>query len=184
MKKGLGWPIGLTVILLATVVGNIGVIVLTKDDPSFAVEPDYYRKAVEWDSTQASQARSDALAWAVSARIASQSDGAAELVLALTDAAGVAVPNAEVRGSLLHIARAAEVQEVSFAATADGHYAATVPMARAGVWELRLTASRQSAAGDAEHFVHTIRLDTEQPGGVPAGAVVGAGARVAPPLGP
>ena len=49
MKRGMGWPIGIVAILLAGVVGNLAVIVITKDDPSFSVEPDYYRKAVDWD---------------------------------------------------------------------------------------------------------------------------------------
>lgn len=169
MKRGMGWPIGMGVILAATVLGNIGVIVFTRDDPSFAVEPDYYRKAVEWDSTQATQARSDALDWEVSTQLVAQPDGATQLLLTLTDASGAVVEGASVLGALLHVARASEVQQVAFAATGDGHYIATVPMARAGVWELKLTANRQAASGEAQQFVHTVRLDTEPPADPPLG---------------
>lgn len=157
MKKGMGWPIGVVVILAATVAGNIGVIVLTKDDPSFAVEPDYYRKAVSWDSTQARIAESNALAWSVSAEVANDSAGENVLTLQLLDHAGVAVRDAQLTGELLHVARANAVQSVVFLETADGRYAVTVPMDRPGVWELRLAAVRA-----ADRFQQTLRIDTDR----------------------
>lgn len=153
MKKGLGWPIGIATILFATVASNVGVILLTKDDPSFAVEPDYYRKAVEWDSTTARRARSDALGWQVTPRV-TVGDRASVLALALVDAAGAPVTGATVRGELLHVARAADMQVVTFTSDGDG-YAATVQMPRAGVWELRLEAQR-----GADTFLRTLRLET------------------------
>ncbi len=158
MKKGMGWPIGIVAILAATVGGNIAVIVLTKDDPSFAVEPDYYRKAVAWDSTQARIAQSDALVWTVSATVSDNVAGARVLTLNLLDQTGAAVHNAQLTGTLLHVARANDVQSVVFAETSSGQYAATVPMARRGMWELRLAAVR-----NAEQFQQTMRIDTERP---------------------
>jgi nitrogen fixation protein FixH len=157
MKKGMGWPIGVVVILAATVAGNIGVIVLTKDDPSFAIEPDYYRKAVAWDSTQARIAQSNALAWTVSAAVSDNSVGENVLTLQLLDHTGAAVQDARLTGTLLHVARANEVQSVVFAETPDGRYAATVPMDRRGMWELRLAAVR-----NAEQFQQTVRIDTDR----------------------
>jgi nitrogen fixation protein FixH len=158
MKKGAGWPIGITLILLATVGGNVGVILLTRDDPSFAVEPDYYRKAITWDSTQLVQARSDALAWQVVAAVTDPQAERSTLTLTLTDSVGIVVSGATIAGELRHLARASEVQVVAFTPTADGRYAVSVPMRRAGVWELRLTADRGAA-----HFVETVRLDTSAP---------------------
>ncbi len=159
MKKGMGWPIGIVAILLATVASNVAVILITRDDPSFAVEPDYYRKAVEWDSTAARRARSDALSWQVRARVAPAERGATRLSLDLTDEGGMVVQGAALAGSLLHIARAADVQAVTFTQAPNGAYEATVPMTRDGVWELRLTADRGN-----EHFVHTLRVETGLPG--------------------
>ena len=49
----MGWPIGVATILASTVVANIIVMQIANDDPSFAVEPDYYRKAVNFDATMA-----------------------------------------------------------------------------------------------------------------------------------
>lgn len=157
MKKGMGWPIGIVVILAATVAGNIGVIVLTNDDPSFAIEPDYYRKAVAWDSTQARIAQSDALAWTVSAQVNNQNASLSVLTLTLVDQKGAAVHNARLTGTLLHVARANDVRSVVFTETPGGQYAATVPMARRGMWELRLAAVR-----NAEQFQQTVRIDTDR----------------------
>ncbi|MCU0618023.1 MAG: FixH family protein [Gemmatimonadaceae bacterium] len=153
MKKGLGWPIGIATILFATVASNVGVILITKDDPSFAVEPDYYRKAVEWDSTSARRARSDALGWQVTPTV--QVGGTnSELSLTLVDAQGAPIDGATIAGELLHVARASQMQTVQFTAR-NGGYVATVQMPRAGVWELRLDATR----GD-QRFLRTVRLET------------------------
>ncbi len=157
MKKGMGWPIGIVALLTATVLGNVAVIVITRDDPSFAVEPDYYRKAVDWDSTQARQARSNALAWNVSAAVRAADNGLSVLTLTLQDSSGVVVHDASLTGELLHVARANDVQSVVFTEVADGEYAATVPMQRAGMWELRLAAERNS-----ERFMETVRFETPQ----------------------
>jgi nitrogen fixation protein FixH len=153
MKKGMGWPIGIAAILLATVASNLAVIFLTKDDPSFAVEPDYYRKAVAWDSTAALRARSTALGWRVDAHTTAVADGTV-LALDVLDAQGAPVTGATVQGELLHVARAADVQVVAFT-SADAGYAARVAMPRAGVWELRLRAVRGS-----DTFVETLRVET------------------------
>jgi len=158
MKKGMGWPIGIVAILLASVVGNVAVIMITRDDPSFSVEPDYYRKAVEWDSTAARKARSDALDWRVSARVEPGIGDASRLTLDLTDANGAIVRDATLHGSLLHIARGDDVQQVVFTQTESGAYVASVPMQRTGVWELRLTADR-----DSSHFLQTVRVETLAP---------------------
>jgi len=157
VKKGMGWPIGIVVILAATVAGNIGVIVLTNNDLSFAIEPDYYRKAVAWDSTQARIAQSDALAWTVSAQVNNQDASLSVLTLTLVDQTGAAVHNARLTGTLLHVARANDVQSVVFTETPGGQYVATVPMARRGMWELRLAAVR-----NAEQFQQTVRIDTDR----------------------
>ncbi len=156
MKKGMGWPIGIVVLLAASVVGNIAVIVITREDPSFAVEPDYYRKAVDWDSTQARLARSDALGWNVSAVVRAADSGMSVLTLTLRDRGGVVVHNAALSGELLHVARANDVQSLVFAERADGEYSTTVPMQRAGMWELRLAAVRNN-----ERFVETLRIETQ-----------------------
>lgn len=161
MKKGMGWPIGITVLLLATVASNIGVMMLVHDDPSFAIEPDYYRKAVAWDSTQAVARASDALGWSVQSAVIPSVNGVQVLRLRISDAQGLGVDSAEVHGELRYVARANEVQTVRFVATesADrGTYESPVIMTDTGLWELRLVADRGEA-----HFREIVRLDTSTP---------------------
>ena len=67
MKPGMGWPIGVTVILGATIAVNLWVMKIANSDPSFAIEPDYYRKAVHYDSTMAQQRLNASLGWGVEA---------------------------------------------------------------------------------------------------------------------
>ena len=46
MKREHLWPAGLTLILAITVAANIWVMRIASDDPSFAIEPNYYARAV------------------------------------------------------------------------------------------------------------------------------------------
>ena len=41
MKPGAGWPIGIALVLCATVVGNLVMMRVAGSDPSMAIEPDY-----------------------------------------------------------------------------------------------------------------------------------------------
>ncbi len=161
MKPGAGWPIGIALILATSVAGNLGVIYFTRDDPSFAVEPDYYRKAVVWDSSQVAEDASDALDWSVQATTHKQRDGSTTLELVLLDGAGVALHGASVTGELLHVARANEVQTITFHETTAGQYVARPNMSRVGLWELRLLADRIVPGAASQHFMHTLRLDTD-----------------------
>lgn len=164
MKPGAGWPIGLALILATTVIGNLSVIYFTGDDPSFAVEPDYYRKAVVWDSTQLLNADSKALGWHATVQLeawdGATTDGETALRLTLRDADGHDVPDAEISGELLHIARASVVDTLHFAPSDSGTYLARARMARAGLWELRLAAERHEPGQPVQYFLHTLRLET------------------------
>ena len=55
-------------LLVAWAGANIAFVVITSRDASFAVEPNYYAKALAWDQTMAQQARNEALGWSVSAQ--------------------------------------------------------------------------------------------------------------------
>ena len=138
MKRGSWWPIAITAVLATTVAANIWVMRVASDDPSFAIEPDYYRKAIEWDSTLA-QARQDSiLGWRLTPELqVVRATGKARLSATLTDSTGVPISGAVVRVSALPVARANEVHEVTLAAAGAGEYAAQLDSLREGRWELR-----------------------------------------------
>ncbi len=152
------WPLALTGLLAASACANIAFMVVATRDPSFAVEPDYYAKALAWDRTMAQEEHNRALGWslAVSAEPALR-PGRLRLVVRLGDASGAAIDGAVVTVEALHGARAAEIIRGAFAPAGSGTYEADLPLRRAGLWELRFRVSR----GDD---VFTERVSRDLPG--------------------
>lgn len=155
MKDGRAWPWALGLVLALTVVGNLWVMRVASSDPSFVIEPDYYQKAVNWDSAMAQTARNAALGWTLTARLApAGTDGNATLTAQLRDANGALVTGANLTVEATHNARAAEILAAELTAAEDGSYTAMLPAIRRGIWELRFEVER----GD-ERFTATLRTD-------------------------
>lgn len=152
------WPIAIGLVLGVTVLANVAVYWTANHDPSFAVEPDYYRRAVEWDSTVARERRSAALGWRVDARLAPPEGDHAVLRVRLRSADGGALDSADVRADASHNARGAEVFAVRLVPVGQGEYAGTIPSARQGLWRVDLSAVR-----GADAFVERVTLDNESP---------------------
>jgi hypothetical protein len=145
--------IGAVVFLLLLHAGIQGVIVLASaQDPSFAVEPDYERKAAHWDDVMRERAASDRLGWSATLDTMATGNGRVAVTLGLADGGGAAVARARVRVAAFHVAFAGRILEADLIETAPGSYAATLPMQRPGLWEFRVEAER-----DREKFVRTLR---------------------------
>lgn len=155
MKRGLWWPIAVAGILATTVAANIWVMMIASDDPSFAIEEDYYRKALAWDTTLAQAARNAALGWRLTPEMGPiTSDGRAVLTARLTDSLGAVIPNAVVKVSAVPVVRATEVREATLVAGDAGTYVARVEARRTGQWELRF-----DATVGAERFTQVSRVE-------------------------
>jgi nitrogen fixation protein FixH len=154
MKRGIGWPIGVAVILAATVALNIWVLRVANDDPSFAIEPDSYQKAVDWDSTMAQMRQNAALGWHVAPTLGAFTarDGA-QLQVTVTDAAGAPIPDATVKVAAFFNARANDIIDTTLHRDAAG-YAGTIPVKFGGVWELQFDVRR-----GAQRFTSTSRVE-------------------------
>ncbi|HTK52400.1 MAG TPA: FixH family protein [Gemmatimonadaceae bacterium] len=146
MKPGAWWPIGITGVLATTVAANLWVMRIANDDPSFAIEPDYYQKAITWDSTLA-QARQDSiLGWRLTPRLeVVAATGKTRISATLTDSSGMPIAGAVVRVSALPVARASEVHEATLAAAGVGEYSGQLDAQRQGQWELRFDVRAGSA---------------------------------------
>lgn len=148
------WIAGVVAILGATVGVNLYVLRIASADPSFAVEPDYYGKALRWDDELAQRDHNAALGWRVEPALATTPPAGATLNLRLADAGGRPVRDASVRVRAFAVARAAHVVEATLAAASDGGYSAALPVNRAGLWELRVEAVR-----GRDRFTSVHRLD-------------------------
>lgn len=172
MKQGMGWPIGITIILGATVAANLWVMRVANDDPSFAIEPDYYRKAVQFDSTMAQERANLSLGWAARSTIAPIApDEATELAVALLDAQAAPLSGARVAVMARFNARANDTLTAVLTEAAPGHYRTTLPIRHPGEWEVRVDASKGGARFSTSSRVTAVRTNaTEAPTAAPTGA--------------
>lgn len=165
MKPGMAWPIGIVVVLSTTVIANLAVMRIATSDPSFAVEPDYYKKAVAFDSTMAQERRSNALGWVASTSVAPIStDGTTQLQVILRDDAAQPVTGATVQVTALFIARANALVTVRLAEESAGVYSAPIAIRSPGQWEVRIDAKR-----DTSHFTTSLRTTVTTATAAPPG---------------
>jgi nitrogen fixation protein FixH len=170
MKPGMGWPLGITAILGATIAANLVVMRIANDDPSFAVEPDYYRKAVQYDSTMAQQRENLSLGWGIVTALDPIGDGTrTRLVVQLLDASRSPLPGAQVAVMARFNARANDTLTAVLAEHAPGTYVTNLPIARPGEWEVRVDAAHGSQHFSASTRVTAVRAVAANTG-APAGS--------------
>lgn len=150
------WP---TLIILA-LGGNValGVVLIrvAGADPSFAVEPDYYRKAVEWDSVQLQREHNVHLGWRVDASVPEFSTGdPRSITIRLFDESGVPLSGAEVVAEAMPVAFAHEARTVALIESGvAGEYTGEGVINRIGLWEVRVQVDTPE-----ERFTSNLRLD-------------------------
>lgn len=138
--RGLHWPAMVAIVFL----GNIGlaawVIVASSSDPSFAVESDYYEKAINWNDEIDQRERNAALGWSVSVEGTPRLSeaGWCDVTLAVRDRDGSPIDGAVVTLLALPIARAHETFQLTLDPTGPGTYAGRINEARYGRWQLRV----------------------------------------------
>lgn len=134
------WP-AIIVGLLAGHVLLMGIAVLVAtSDTSFQVVPDYYRKSLEWDRTQAMLRASARLGWTL--RIepgAADLRGQRDVRVTLRDANGEGVAGATVELDYLHAAQA-QPQRATLELDSAGACVASLPMRASGFWQFEALA--------------------------------------------
>lgn len=154
MKKGWYWPWIIIALLVATAAGQGVMLYAATHDPSMAIEPDYYRKAVDWDTQMAQDAANRSLGWTARASIGGVDASGSEVVVALADAEGLPVAGARVRVAAIHNLDGARHVEGTLTEGAGRTYTARLPLHRAGLWELRVDAVR-----GADRFTASLRAE-------------------------
>lgn len=151
------WPAAIVGLLALGVGANVGLLIVANSDPSFAVEDDYYDKAVRWDEKRAQDAANLALGWQLDLSTETTVDAGVPVVqvgVRLTDRDGVPVEGAVIALETFHLARSAQPLRAAPAEVGPGWYVALVPMRRPGLWEFRIDADR-----GGRHF--TARIQQE-----------------------
>lgn len=153
VARGLHWPLLIAALLLIPVVAGGYLAYQATHDPTFAIEADYYRKAVAWDATMAQAEANAKLAWQTTVTTAPAGQ-ALEIVVQLRDPAGANLPDAKLHLDAFFLARSLDVQSSAAQVGPDGRYHATLKLPHAGVHELHLRAER-----GADVFTSVQRLD-------------------------
>ncbi len=102
-------------------------------DKTFAVEPDYYAKAMAWDANRAATRTTDDTGMVVNAGLTPE-----QILVVLSDEDGP-VAGATVEVEYFHRARASARSTVTLAETLHGAYAAPADLPKIGLYDLRLT---------------------------------------------
>jgi nitrogen fixation protein FixH len=158
MKKGWYWPWIIAALLFFTAGFQGWLIYAATHDPSMAVEPDYYRKAVAWNARMAQDSLSESLRWTTSVALGVIARDGARVTLRLSDSTGVPVNGARVRVVAIHNLDGSRHIEGALEPGGDGSYTARLPLDRTGLWELRVDAIR-----GREHFTASLRADATAP---------------------
>lgn len=138
-KSGLFWMLVPVVLLVTSVGGWLLMVSMAVDDPGFAVEPDYYKKASNYDAVIDQRAENSRLSYAVEVvSFALTGERSAHLIVSVRDADGMPLSEARVTALALPVARAFDVQELLLRHRDAGVFEANLQRPRAGLWEVRV----------------------------------------------
>jgi len=152
VKPGSWWPPVIAGALALHVVGSLIVVYVATSDPSYAVEEDYYQKAVAWDERRAQDRTNEDLGWLLEFDVEPPVQPGAQprLQVEILDGGGQPLTEATVTIEAFHYARGDDIVRDTLTEAGDGVYRASLPMRRNGRWQLRFTVDRGS-----DHFTHT-----------------------------
>ena len=151
MKKGSLWPWIIAGALALHVVGSLVVVFVAASNSSYAVEEDYYQKALHWNDKRAQDRTNEDLGWILNltVRPAATPGEQPTLEVHLAEAGGEPIDGAVVAVETFHNARADDILRASLDTVGEGVYRTTLPMRQNGRWEMRFTVDRGQ-----EHFTH------------------------------
>lgn len=148
-------PAGLLGVML---VGLGSLATIAADDPGFALERDYYQKAVAFDRELAQRAENARLEWKfdVSAG-ALGADGTATMRIEIAGPAGP-LSGARVQVEALRNAAAFRVLEAFLPESGPGQYESELRFDHGGLWEVRVAAEQGNSRA-----THVARIQLAEP---------------------
>jgi nitrogen fixation protein FixH len=159
-SSGKFWAL-VPVLLLGSMLVGLGTAAYVAiDDPHFALEPNYYDKAVHWDQAQADSRKSAALGLQLTlAPLSADVAGKVRVELTALDRASAPLEGAVVELDAFPNAFASHVQHVTLRETRPGVYSGELVRSVPGLWELRLSVKR-----GADTFRQVLRRDVARGG--------------------
>jgi nitrogen fixation protein FixH len=144
-KEHILWPAAIIILLVSSVLMMIGVLIAARSDGGARVVDNYYNAAVNWDSLQSVQRRSDSLGWDVSFKTTLNSPGdEVRGFFVIRDNAGKRVPG--VTGSVIlqqpHRTSPALSVELNSEQSSPGEYSISFPGNWRGLIDVVLSASK------------------------------------------
>ncbi|QNN24823.1 FixH family protein [Planctomycetales bacterium ZRK34] len=155
-RRGWNWPMLIVSLLGLQIVLCVIAVYLAVSDPTMAIEPDYYKKAVHWDQSAAEQRESDALGWSHELTVDPSQDtiGRREMTVLIRDADGEPLSGAVVEIEAFANARATQRFNLTLVEQSPGQYTGLLPVRHTGLWEFTLIATY-----DRETYMQTDRID-------------------------
>lgn len=155
-KQGRLWPWMVVGLLLSGVGLNIYMVVVAVRDPSFAVEQNYYQKALSWDKIMAQERVNVQLGWniALQTKVVQDKGGRMLLQAHIQDKQGHTVPNTKIQVEAFHNARSQHRMQRDLVRTPQNLHHTTLPFSRKGIWLFHFTVSRGN-----QRFTQQIRRE-------------------------
>lgn len=153
MKKGSLWPWVIGGALVLHVLTSLAVVFFATTDASYAIEEDYYQKAINWDEKRAQDRTNDELGWSLTFAVTPPTTPGEHPAIEVNLAGINAKPltGATVSLETFHKARSEDIIHITLEPTGDaGRYTALPAMRNNGLWELRFTVTR-----GVDTFTHT-----------------------------
>ena len=160
-NAGRVWAWVPALLLGATLLGLGTLAYIAIDDPHFALEPNYYDKAVHWDTARAEARENEVLGLkiALSAPLVVAADGRLDIALSVQTRRDLPLSGAVLELEAFPNAYASRVQHISLRETAPGAYAGALSQAVRGLWELRIVVKQGSL-----RYSRVLRVDVTKAG--------------------
>ena len=136
------WPAIVVGLMVLQIGFSMTTVYFAMTDKSFAVEPSYYSRAINWDSSITNQHSDQGPAWKFNLSIDKGDSllGQSNINLNIMEASGDRITGAEVIVVGFHHANSKVSQRIAMHSTEIGGYQGKLVVAKEGLWEFQITA--------------------------------------------
>lgn len=135
------WPLLVITALAAQMGFGVWMMRVAGSDPNFAIEPDYYARAVHWDARMEQARRDLALGWRAVATLTRSAGQPTSLVVSVVDSLGAPLVIDSLRADVLPVAHASRTRTLTLARVGE-KWEAQLRDAETGLWETNIRAWR------------------------------------------